>query len=295
MTETGELIYGVVRGVDAPTPGGAEDDRRLLVFALDSRTHSPARVYGDLAQLDQLDDADLPADAAVTPFVFAMAGPTDAVRAAWLAMEATIRQAYEALGETTTAEALVAAAEQRLVGLAAFTPDRFADLALQDLLGGQLPGFPMLVAVSLPDGWEARGLYVTDGPFDDGWVPLVEALLEAWLDVESVPGRDRPWAAHDAEAALNDPLYGFGLNLEPRADVVATVGAFTRALAERPEQWDRASLEGEYRALFARLEASGRFRRGPDAPPLVSVAQWLDAQLARIAQLRGDPDGDAPG
>jgi hypothetical protein len=94
------------------------------------------------------------------------------------------------------------------------------------------------------------------------------------------------------EALVNDPCYGFGLVLEPRADAVATVAAFTRGLAERPEAWTRATLEAEYRALFARMLASGRFRRGPDVPPLVPLEQWLDHQLARIARLR-DPGAPA--
>ena len=62
--------------------------------------------------------------------------------------------------------------------------------------------------------------------------------------------------------------------------------AFTRSLAERPEAWDVERLETEYQALFARLEGSGRFRRGPNVPPLITVPEWLEAQLRRIADLR---------
>jgi hypothetical protein len=173
------------------------------------------------------------------------------------------------------------------VGLEALTPERLADLALLELVGGDWVAYPMPVAVVLPDGWQARGVYAAEGPDDDSWQPLVEALLEVWLQVESVPGRDRPWTPQDVERVVNDPVYAFGLSFEPRADLTATVGAFTRSLADRPEEWDLASLEAEYRALFARLEASGRFRRGPDASPLLSVPEWLSAQLARIAELRG--------
>ena len=34
------------------------------------------------------------------------------------------------------------------------------------------------------------------------------------------------------------------------------------------------------------LGNGGRFRRGPDVPPLMTVPEWLSAQLARIAELR---------
>ncbi|MBX5492040.1 MAG: hypothetical protein IRZ14_12880 [Chloroflexi bacterium] len=282
-----ELIYGVVRGVDVPTPGAAVEERRLLVFALDTRTHSPARIYGELAQLEQLDGTELPEDAAVTPFVYALAGPAPAVVAAWRRVWAAVQAALEGIAQGGGSEERLAAAERALVGLAVFTPERFADLPLLELLGSTTPTYPMAVGAVLPGGWEARGLFAAESPDDDAWVPLVEALLEAWLEVEAVPGRDRPWAAHDVEAVVNDPRYGFGLTLEPRADVIATVAAFTRGLAERPEAWTRASLEAEYRALFARMVASGRFRRGPDVPPLVPLEQWLDHQLARIARLRG--------
>jgi hypothetical protein len=281
------VIYGVVRGVDLSVPGGAPHERQLLVFALDTRTHSPARIYGDLDQLALLDQVELPDDAGVTPYVYALAGPAAVVDEAWWRVQATVGAAFEAAVAGGRTEELVEAAARRLVGLAAFSPERFADLALLELLGGPTPAYPMVASVALAGGWEARGLFATEGPDDEAWVPLVEALLDAWLEVEAVPGRDRPWAAHDVEALLNDPCYGFGLILEPRADVVATVAAFTRGLAERPEAWTRASLEAEYRALFARMLASGRFRRGPDVPPLVPLEQWLDHQLARITRLRG--------
>jgi len=282
-----ELVYGVVRGVDVP--GGrdaADDERRLLVFSVDTRTHGAARLVLDLPELDKLDDADLPADSTVTPFVYALAGPAETVAEAHTRFAAQLQTAYDALAGAARLGTVVHDAETRLVGLETLTPERLADLALLELVGDDWIGYPMAVAVALPDGWEARGVYATEGPEDDGWQALVEGLLDAWLQVESVPGRDRPWNDHDVEAVVNDPVYAFGLNLEPRADLVATVSAFTRGLAERPEQWDLGRLEHEYRALFARLEASGRFRRGPDTPPVIAVEEWLTAQLARIDSLR---------
>jgi hypothetical protein len=283
-----ELIYGVVRGVDAPAagPSAAPDDRRLLVFAVDTRTHGAARLLLDLAELDRLDEAALPADAVVTPFVYALAGPAAAVAAAHARFADHLSAQYALLAAGAMPSALAAAVEARLVGLESLTPERFADVALLELLGDELPAYPMPVVVPLPQGWEARGVYATEGPTDDAWQPLVEALLEAWLEVEAVPGRDRPWTERDVERILNDPCYAFGLRLEPQADLVATVAAFTRGLAERPERWNLARLEAEYRALFARLEASGRFRREPDVPPTIPVEEWLGAQLARIERQR---------
>jgi hypothetical protein len=282
-----ELIYGVVRGVDVPAgPQAAIDERRLMVFAVDTRTHGPARLLLDLAELERLDEADLPEDGVVTPFVYALAGPSAAVAEGRERFVGQIQAAYDALAAGAAPGTVAASAEARLVGLEALTPERLADLALLELIGEDWVGYPSPVAVLLPNGWEVCGVYATEGPEDTGWQPLIESLLEAWLQVESVPGRDRPWSPHDVEQVLNDPVYAFGLTLEPRADLVATVGAFTRGLAERPVEWDLAGLEREYRALFQRLEASGRFRRGPDAPPLVAVEDWLRAQLARIEALR---------
>ena len=58
---TDEVVYGVVRGVDAPGgPSAAEDERRLLVFAVDTRTHGAPRLLVDLAELERLDEADRP-------------------------------------------------------------------------------------------------------------------------------------------------------------------------------------------------------------------------------------------
>jgi hypothetical protein len=285
-----ELVYGVVRGVDVPDASGAADDeRRLMVFSVDTRTHGAARLVLDLPELDRLDDADLPADAAVTPLVYALAGPAAAIGAAQEPFAAHLQDAYDQLAAGVPPADVARQAERRLVGMEALTPERLADLALLELVGGDWVAYPMPVAVLLaePAGWEVRGVYAAEGPEDDSWQGLVEALLEAWLEVESVPGRDRPWNRHDLERLLNDPGYAFGVNIEPRADVAATVAAFTRSLAERPEEWDLARLEAEYQGLLARLEASGRFRRGPDMPPLISVPEWLQAQLARIEELRG--------
>ena len=285
-----ELVYGVVRGVDVPEASGAADDeRRLMVFSVDTRTHGPARLVLDLPELDRLDDADLPPDAAVTPLVYALGGPAAAISAAQEPFAAQLQDAYDQLAAGVPPADIARQAEGRLVGLEALTPERLADLALLELVGGDWVAYPMPVAVLLadPDGWEVRGVYAADGPEDDGWQALVEALLEAWLEVESVPGRDRPWNRTDVERLLNDPAYAFGVSLEPRADLAATVAAFTRSLAERPEEWNLARLEAEYQGLLARLEASGRFRRGPDVPPLITVPEWLQAQLSRIEELRG--------
>jgi hypothetical protein len=284
-----ELVYGVVRGVDVPeAPGAAADERRLMVFSVDTRTHGAARLVLDLPELDRLDEADLPPDAAVTPLVYALAGPAAAVSAAQEPFASQLQDAYDQLAAGVPPADVARQAEGRLIGPEALTPERLADLALLELVGGDWVAYPMPVAVLLaePDGWEVRGVYAAEGPDDDSWQGLVEALLEAWLEVESVPGRDRPWNRHDVERLLNDPVYAFGMSLEPRADLTATVAAFTRSLAERPEEWNLARLEAEYRGLLARLEASGRFQRGPDVPPLISVPEWLQAQLARIEELR---------
>ncbi len=283
-----ELIYGVVRGVDAPAASAdaGADERRLLVFAVDTRTHGAARLLVDVGELELLDEADLPGDAVVTPFVYSVAGPSAAVATAHARFMAHLEREYRAVELVEAPRAIAAAAEARLAGLTAFTPESLADLALGELVGGDWLAYPQSIAVALPDGWEARGVYAAESPADDAWPELIAGLLEAWLEVEALPGRDRPWAPHDWERFLNDPRWAFGLQLEPAADVIATVAAFTRGLAERPERWDRARLEAEYRALFARLEGSGRLRRGQDVKATMRLDDWLDLQLARIRELR---------
>jgi hypothetical protein len=298
-----DLIYGVIRGVDAPaarssrTPSdvagsaAAEplpEDRRLLVFAVDTRTHSAPRLLLDLDELGRLDEADLPADAYVTPYVFALAGPAPLVTAAYARFMAHLRAEYARIAdEGVSIDSIPEGAEARLVGLEAFTPERFTDLVLRDLLPEDSVARYIGVTAPLPDGWEAAGVYLSaDWSDRDDVYALLQELLAAWLEVEAVPGRDRPWARRDTERVLNDPRYAFGLRLEPEADLRATTAAFTRGLAERPERWDLAQLEAEYRALFARLEASGRFHRGPDVAPVLPVADWLRLQHARIAEFR---------
>src|SRR5438552_1836596 len=90
-----ELIFGVVRGVDAPAAADSgEDDRRLLVFAVDTRTHGAARLVVDVGELELLDDAELPGDAVVTPFVYAVAGPAPAVATAHARFMAHLEREY---------------------------------------------------------------------------------------------------------------------------------------------------------------------------------------------------------
>ena len=160
-----ELVYGVVRGVDVPeAPGAAEDERRLMVFSVDTRTHGAARLVLDLAELDRLDDAELPADAAVTPLVYAVAGPSAAVGEAQEPFAAALQDAYDQLAAGVPPGDVARGAEGRLVGLEALTPERLADLALLELVGGDWVAYPMPVAVLLPMGGRRAGSMPRKGP-----------------------------------------------------------------------------------------------------------------------------------
>jgi hypothetical protein len=97
---------------------------------------------------------------------------------------------------------------------------------------------------------------------------------------------DRPWTEQNVREMISNPIYGYGLVLEPMGDLVEAVDDFVHALADRPDEYTVEALDREFQGLFARLEASGRFRRRPDAPPLVGKDEWLRAQLARIAGIR---------
>ena len=106
-----------------------------------------------------LDEAELPADAAVTPLVYAVAGPSAAVGEAQEPFAAALQDAYDQLAAGVPPGDVARGAKERLVGLEALTPERLADLALLELVGGDWVAYPMPVAVFLPGRvGGARGL-----------------------------------------------------------------------------------------------------------------------------------------
>src|SRR5437588_680836 len=82
-----------------------------------------ARLLVDVGELELLDEADLPGDAVVTPFVYAVAGPSAAVAAAHARFMAHLEREYRAVELVEAPRAIAAAAEARLAGLAALTPE----------------------------------------------------------------------------------------------------------------------------------------------------------------------------
>ncbi len=134
-------------------------------------------------------------------------------------------------------------------------------------------------------------LYSTEGPERVEDVDALNAVLEGWLNAESQPGADRPLTGRDVLDMVNNPIYGYGLVLEPMGDLVEAVDDFVHALAERPEEYTVEALDREFQGLFVRLERSGRYRRLPDAPTLVTKELWLGAQLSHIRQIRAGESG----
>lgn len=93
---------------------------------------------------------------------------------------------------------------------------------------------------------------------------------------------------------LTNPIYGYGIVLEPRERVSATIQQFEEQLAVEQDQRGFAftvqELDQRFQAFFVALVNSGSFTRGTDAPPLIPKETWLQAQQVAISRLaRGEP------
>jgi hypothetical protein len=278
------LVLGVVRGI-LPPPAGRD---AAHIFALDTRTHGGARLVSQLGHLDAFDTHDLPAGAARTPRLYAAAGP--AARVAYLEDRAAarIRRVFESVADDADPGGLRASWRRQLGGMG--TRFQFDDLLVLFLTevfpdaGGVR--HPRRIAAPLDGGWRALGLYTTARPDEPVDEDALRGVLKGWLVARAEPGVDRPWAEHDLKGILLNPAYGYGLLFEPVGDAVATVEAFLRGLADRPQRPTVESLGAEMEALLDRRRASGRFRV-ERVPTLVPREEQLRALLAGIERLRG--------
>jgi hypothetical protein len=91
-----------------------------------------------------------------------------------------------------------------------------------------------------------------------------------------------------------DPVYAWGIVLEPVETMVERTSAFIEQLAretvERGEEFDDEELERRFLGFFDRMVAEGTLTRLPDAPPemgrrILGPRRWLRAQRIRINRL----------
>ena len=112
------------------------------------------------------------------------------------------------------------------------------------------------------------------------------------------PGEGSPPAGktelHGHATAPLDPIYAWGIVLEPVEVLIARTSDFIEELAReahaRGEGFSDEELEERFLAFFDRLVEEGTLTRLPDAPPemgsrILGPRRWLRAQRIRIEHL----------
>jgi hypothetical protein len=91
-----------------------------------------------------------------------------------------------------------------------------------------------------------------------------------------------------------DPVYAWGIVLEPVETMVERTSAFIEQLAreafERGEEFDDEELERRFLDFFDQMVEEGTLSRLPDAPPemgrrILGPRRWLRAQRIRINRI----------
>lgn len=91
-----------------------------------------------------------------------------------------------------------------------------------------------------------------------------------------------------------DPIYAWGIVLEPVEVLIERTSAFVVQLAreryERGEALSDEALEERFLAFFDRLVEEGALERMSDAPPemgrrILGPGRWLEAQRIRMERL----------
>ncbi len=109
---------------------------------------------------------------------------------------------------------------------------------------------------------------------------------------DSSSGAEMDYHGH-ATAPL-DPIYAWGIVLEPVEILIRCTSGFVKQLAketyERGEEFSDEELEEQFLAFFDRLVEEGTLTRLPDAPPemgrqILGPRRWLRAQRIRIERL----------
>ena len=109
--------------------------------------------------------------------------------------------------------------------------------------------------------------------------------------------RPRPsgeWTASKARDLLTNPMYGYGIVLEPVEQVPVAIQQFEEQLADEQNKrgfgFTPQELDERFQSFFASLVESGSFTRGADVPVSVPKETWLQAQQVAIGRLaRGEP------
>ncbi|MBN1813391.1 MAG: hypothetical protein JXA14_16260 [Anaerolineae bacterium] len=100
-----------------------------------------------------------------------------------------------------------------------------------------------------------------------------------------------------------DPVYAWGIVLEPVETMIERTSAFieqlARETAERDEEFDDEELEQRFLDFFDRMVAEGTLTRLPDAPPemgrrILGPRRWLHAQRIRINRLVAHRQDQSP-
>lgn len=99
---------------------------------------------------------------------------------------------------------------------------------------------------------------------------------------------------HGHATAPLDPIYAWGIVLEPVEVLIRRTAAFVEQLAreryERGRELSDEELEDRFLAFFHRLVEEGSLTRLPDAPPemgrhILGPRRWVRAQRIRIDRL----------
>jgi hypothetical protein len=89
------------------------------------------------------------------------------------------------------------------------------------------------------------------------------------------------------------PVYAYGINLQPAERVAEEVMQLNTHLAQAVRETGATFtldyLDQRIQALLYQLEDARICRRGEDYPPIITMEQWLQAQLVTIQKLaRGE-------
>ena len=107
------------------------------------------------------------------------------------------------------------------------------------------------------------------------------------------PG-DTQWTAEHVRKMRLNPVYGYGIVLEPFDAVAEAVMQCDQTLAgeqqRRGKPFSLDELGRRFQELFADLVQRGICTRGPDAPTVVPKETWLKAHQVMIGRIeRGEP------
>jgi hypothetical protein len=110
----------------------------------------------------------------------------------------------------------------------------------------------------------------------------------------SRPVRPQQWTAAQVRDLLTNPVYGYGIVLQPVDRVPDEIQKFEAQLADDQNKrgfgFTLQELDERFQSFFTSLVEGGSFTRGKDAQPIIDKETWLQAQQVAIGRLaRGEP------